>query len=87
MLSPWQANCIAIHRNEEERLNMRKITLWMALAAPAWAQDSLSLREALEMALRQHPSAQASQSGVDQAGSRIRQAHSGNLPKVNVSES
>ena len=66
---------------------MRKITLWMALVAPAWAQDSLSLREALEMALRQHPSALASQSGVDQAGSRIRQAHSGNLPKVNVSES
>ena len=66
---------------------MRKITLWMALAAPVWAQMPLSLREAMEMALKQHPSALASQSGVDQADSRIRQAQSGKLPKLNVSES
>lgn len=39
---------------------MRKITLWMVLAAPAWAQTPLSLREAMELALKQHPSTLAS---------------------------
>ena len=51
------------------------------------AQDPLSLEQAATMALEQHPAVEASAAQVDAASARVRQAHSGYLPKVNYQES
>jgi outer membrane protein TolC len=59
----------------------------LAAAAPAWAQPALTLQDAIARALRQHASIAASQSNVDAAEARIRQAEAGRLPKVNYAES
>src|SRR5689334_23022543 len=63
------------------------ITLLFALAGPLWAQDSLSLREAVRTALVQNKAIAATKSGVEAAAARIEQAHAGKLPKVNYAES
>lgn len=60
------------------------VVLW---SAAAWAQRSLSLPEAVQLALEKHPSLAATQSGVRAAETRITAARSGYLPKVNYSES
>ena len=57
------------------------------LTVPVWAQSSLSLNEAVERAISKHPSIAATQSGIDAAEARVREAQSGRLPKVNYSES
>jgi outer membrane protein len=54
---------------------------------PAWAQASLSLKEAVRMALEKNSSIQASGAARDAAESKIQEAHGGFLPKVNYSES
>jgi outer membrane protein TolC len=56
------------------------------LAAPLMAQQALSLQDAIQLALKQHPSLEAGRSGVNAADTRIRQARSAYLPKVNYSE-
>lgn len=69
-------------------MNRSRWTWWaLALAAPAWAQPTLTLEDAVARALRQHASLTASQSNIDAAEARIRQAESGRLPKVNYAES
>ncbi|MCP5117632.1 MAG: TolC family protein, partial [bacterium] len=47
----------------------------------------LSLVEAVEIAIAKHPSMEAGAARVDAAETRIQQAHSGYLPKVNYQES
>jgi outer membrane protein len=67
---------------------MRNTLLFLAIAAsPLAAQAPLSLSDAVKTALETHPSVAAGRSGVEAAGSRIREARSGFLPKVNYSES
>jgi outer membrane protein len=52
-----------------------------------WAQDPLSLKQAVEIALRQHPQVQAARSAAAAAEARIQAARSGYLPRLNYSES
>jgi outer membrane protein TolC len=54
---------------------------------PLWAQSSLSLKEAVGLALRQNAAIRAAGAGVRAAESRIAAARSGALPKVAWSES
>ena len=56
-------------------------------AAPLWAQESLSLRDAVRFALRENKTLAASSAAVDAAGARVDQARAGWLPRVNYSES
>jgi len=51
------------------------------------AQNPLSLRDAVQLALRQNPAIAATAAGVKASDARITQSHSGALPKVNYSES
>ena len=64
-----------------------RTAILLAIAAPLWAQDSLSVREAVQLALRENKAI----SGVDAAArastARIGGARSGWLPKLNYSES
>ena len=57
------------------------------MAAPLWAQDPLSLREAVRLALRENKSIAAAGEGERAAAARVDQARGGKLPKVNYSES
>jgi len=64
-----------------------KIAILALLAAPAWAQDPLSLKDAVRIALEKHPAMDAAGAQVSAAETRLRQAHSGYLPKLDYSES
>lgn len=57
------------------------------IAAPVFAQEPLSLRDAVRAALRQNQALAASTAAVDAAAARVDQARGGNLPKLNYSES
>jgi outer membrane protein len=57
------------------------------LCAPTWAQDSISLRDAVRMALTGNQSIAAATASNDAAAARVTQARSGLLPKVNYAES
>jgi len=65
---------------------MRKSFLFV-LAAPLWAQDSLSLREAVQLALQENKAVAGSNAATRAAAARIEEARSGRLPKLNYSES
>jgi len=56
-------------------------------ATAAWAQDGLSLRDAVRLALEENHAIAASAAGEKAAQSRITEARAGFLPKVNYSES
>lgn len=66
---------------------MRTTLVWLWLAAGLAAQQPLSLRQAVELALQQHPSLEAARSGLRAAETRIQAARSGYLPRLNYSES
>jgi outer membrane protein TolC len=59
----------------------------IVVTTPLLAQESLSLRDAVRLALSENKSLAASSAAVDAAGSRIDQARGGRFPKVNYSES
>jgi outer membrane protein len=65
---------------------MRKVLIVLA-AATVWAQAPLSLEDAVRLGLRGNPSMAAAKAGVQAAETRIGEARSGYLPKVNYSES
>jgi outer membrane protein TolC len=65
---------------------MSKLILFL-VAASLWAQDALSLRDAVRLALRGNPSIAATVADSHASEQRILQARSGVLPKVNYSES
>ncbi len=65
---------------------MPKLIVFL-ITAPLWAQDTLSLRDAVRLALHENPSIAASTSETHASEQRILQARSGVLPKVNYSES
>jgi outer membrane protein TolC len=54
---------------------------------PVAAQEPLSLRQAVETALRSHPAVEAAQAGKNESEAGIRQARAGYLPRVDFSES
>lgn len=65
---------------------MRQVAILLA-AATAWGQTPLSLREAVQLALRENKAVTAASEGVRAADTRTGQARSGYLPKLNYTES
>ena len=65
---------------------MRKSFL-LFLAVPVWAQEPLSLHEAVRLALDENKALAATAAAVEASAARIDQARSGRLPKLNYSES
>ena len=65
---------------------MRK-SLLLVLAGPLLAQDPLSLREAVRLALRENKAIAAADAGMRATAARIDEARAGWLPKLNYSES
>jgi outer membrane protein len=65
---------------------MRKPIL-LVLAVPLLAQGSLSLREAVQLALRENKAIAATNAGIEASATRIDEARAGWLPKLNYSES
>ena len=64
----------------------RTLTLFF-LAAPLAAQEALTLRQAVDLALRSNPLVAAADAGEKEAEARIHQARSGYLPRLQFSES
>lgn len=65
----------------------RNLWLLMCSALPGWAQDPLSLRDAVARAMEKNKAVEASVAARQAAESRVAQAKGGQLPKVNYSES
>ena len=65
---------------------MKQVAI-LLMGATAWGQTPLSLREAVQLALRENKAITAASEGVRAADTRIGQAHSGYLPKLNYTES
>ena len=67
---------------------MKKTLQMLVLCSlPGWAQDSMSLKDAVQVALARNKSVEASVDARKAAESRVAQARGGNLPKINYSES
>jgi outer membrane protein len=66
---------------------MLKTFFYFGLLAPIWAQEPLSLPDAVRMALAHNKSIEAATAGVRAAGARVTAARSGRLPRVNYTES
>jgi len=65
----------------------RFITVLALAGSPLLAQEALTLRQAVDLALRSNPLVAASDAGEKEAEARIHQAHSGYLPRLQFSES
>ncbi len=65
----------------------RNLVVSLLLIAPAWAQGPLSLADAVSLALTHNPSIAASSAAAGAAQTRVEEARSGRLPKLNYSES
>jgi outer membrane protein len=57
------------------------------LALPVWAQDPLSLRDAVRLGLRENKAIAGTTAGLQASQARITQARGGMLPKINYAES
>lgn len=68
---------------------MRQAAPWLALllSAPLWAQDPLSLKQAIALALQSNPLAAAADAGEKEAEARVSQARAGYMPRLGFSES
>lgn len=64
-----------------------RIPLLLILAGSLCAQDPLSLRDAVRLALRENKAMAASHAGMSAAETRVDGARAGMLPKLNYSES
>src|SRR5664279_6504802 len=64
-----------------------RTSLGLLLAVPLWAQDSLSLREAVRISLQENKAIAGTTAGARASEARIAQARGGMLPKINYSES
>src|SRR5664279_1631444 len=64
-----------------------RTSLVFLLAVPLWAQDSLSLRDAVRISLRENKAVTGTTAGARASETRITQARGGMLPKINYSES
>jgi outer membrane protein TolC len=68
-------------------MHTMRFTLLLLLALNLPAQEPLSLRDAVRVALRENKTLAAAAAGVQAAASRVTEARGGRLPKVNYSES
>ena len=59
----------------------------LMLAAPIWAQEPISLADAVRLALAHNQTIAAASAGSSAAKARIDEAHAGWLPRLNYSES
>ncbi len=59
----------------------------MFFAMPAFAQEHLSLDDAVRRALTQNPAVHATQAAVGEAGEKVTQARAGYLPRLSLVES
>jgi outer membrane protein len=66
---------------------MRTASALLALTVPLVAQEVLSLRQAIDLALRLNPLMAAANAGEQEAEARIHQARSRYMPRVQFSES
>ena len=66
---------------------MRRTLALFVLAASLAAQEALTLRQAVDLALRSNPLVAAADAGEKEAEARIHQARSGYLPRLQFSES
>ncbi len=66
---------------------VRTAVAFFVLTATLAAQEPLTLRQAVDLALRSNPLMAAADAGEKEADARIQQARSGYLPHVQVSES
>jgi outer membrane protein len=67
---------------------MKKLVQMLVLwSLPGWAQDPMSIKDAVRLALDRNKSMAASAAARNAAEARIAQARGGNLPKVNYAES
>jgi outer membrane protein TolC len=64
-----------------------RISFILLLIGPLYGQEPLALRDAVRQALRENPAMASTGAAVKASDSRLAQAHSGVLPKVNYSES
>ena len=64
-----------------------RTTLVFLLAVPLWAQDPLSLRDAVRLAIRENRAIAGTAAGARASEARVAQARGGRLPKINYSES
>ena len=64
-----------------------KKSLLLVLGVPLWGQDSLSLRQAVQLALQENKAIAATNASARASTARIEEARSGRLPKLNYSES
>jgi len=69
-----------------KRPNIMRKSLLLVLAIPLLGQDSLSLREAVRLALRENQAIAAAAAGMRASAARIDEARAGRLPKLNYSE-
>ncbi|MBZ5582355.1 MAG: TolC family protein [Acidobacteriia bacterium] len=65
---------------------MRNLLL-LCLPISLWAQDPMSLKEAVRLALRENKAIAGVKAGMQASATRVDQARSGFLPKVNYTES
>jgi outer membrane protein TolC len=65
---------------------MQKILAVLVVTLPSWAQNPLTLHEAVGLALQKHPSVEAGRNAVKAAEVRITEARSGYLPRLGYSE-
>ncbi len=71
----------------ERSSQMLRLLLLFLAAIPLCAQDALSLRDAVQLGLRENQSIAASEAAVKVADSQVSGARSGWLPKLNYTES
>lgn len=63
------------------------ITFLMVVAAPVWAQEALSIQQAIDRALSNNGAIEAGKKATDAASERVRASQGVLLPQVNYSES
>jgi hypothetical protein len=66
---------------------MHRTLALFVLAVPLTAQEALTLRRAVDLALQSHPLVAAADAGEKEGEARIRHARSGYLPRIHFSES
>jgi len=66
---------------------MKHSALFLFIALPVWAQEPLSLADAVHLALAHNQSIAAASAAIHSTEADIREARSGWLPKLNYSES
>src|SRR5499427_6301475 len=84
--------CAAIRSTRPRSNSMRRALALSILAVLIWAvpltaQEALTLRQAVDLALRSNPLVAAADAGEREAQARIHQANSGYLPRLQFSES